>query len=153
MAFSDGHPYVANVLTTGGLCSGGAMGAVGGPSDNPLTMNPMINRHGSVEQSAPGQSGGTMGDMLHSYLNSVNNTGNTPRPRSPRSAAPRSRARSPVHEDDDYEDRRSERRERRQGEDHEPIGLRFKAHANNPYESINLNLPLSASWSTSSPTR
>ena len=88
----------------------------------PDTMSDDSNRYGSAEQ---GYTRGRDGTNDDGYLNSMNNTGTTPRPTSPRT--PRSpRARSQPMPDDDYEDRRRERAERR--EEH-PIGVGFRLNA------------------------
>ena len=85
--------------------------------------DPLVTRHGSLEQSARGNVS-DMGD----YLNSMNNTGTTPRPRSARRTPP---ARSPLPDDDDEEDRGRERRDRRRERDQndEPVGVGFRLNA------------------------
>ena len=87
----------------------------------PTTMDDDLNRYGSVEPNTHGRNG-TMDD---GYLNSMSNTGTTPRHPSPRT--PRSpRARSQPVPDDDYEDRRRDRAERRE---EQPIGMGFQLNA------------------------
>ena len=100
----------------------GAVGAAAGPWDpGPTTMGANPIRHGSLEQTGSGS-------FLGSYLDSMSATGTTPRP-SPRRTPPRSpRPRSPMpQDDDDYNDRRSEGRDRRH--DDEPIGMGFRINA------------------------
>ena len=122
----------------------GAMGAAGGPFDNsmgvnagvnltnPNAMNPLVNRHGSLEQSARANVG-NMGDYLNSMShNGMTPTGTSPRARSARRTPPR--ARSPLaanDDDDDFEDRRNERRKRRRDRESqdEPVGVGFRLNA------------------------
>ena len=104
----------------------GAMGASGGPSDHaptPTDLGP--NRHGSAEQNA------------RVYLNTMNDTGNTPVPsgrRTPQTPT-RARSRRRYNEDDndddnDNEDRRDRRRERQdRHQEDEPVGVGFRLNA------------------------
>ncbi len=121
------------MATTGatGSYDGAFDGAVGpANSSESSTINPRmfasIHRYGSAEQPTKRGRVENMGD----YLNSMNDTGNTPRPSPRTSRSPRTR--SPQTADDDrvyyLEDRRRERSERRDDRE-EPIGMGFRLTA------------------------
>ena len=106
------------MASSGGDSSVGAVGAAT-PFVVTSAMYDGLNRYGSAEPGKRGRAG-------TDYLNSMSDTGTTPRSVSPRT--PRSpRARSQPFPDDDYEDRRQERAERR--EDQAPLGASFRLNA------------------------
>ena len=109
-------------------------GAVGAATSSQSSMlNPdlgmSIHRYGSLEQSNKRGRVENIGD----YLNSMNNTGHTPRPSPPprrgtRSPRPRTRSRD---DEDRRRDRRDDREEHRRDRDDrdEPVGIGFRLTA------------------------
>ena len=102
-------------------------GAVGAADSSQSTIiNPAmftsIHRYGSAEQPSKRGRVENMGD----YLNSMNETGNTPRPSPRPSRSPRTRSLHASDDDNHYlEDRRRERNDRRDDRE-EPIGMGFR---------------------------